>query len=35
MKTIKFYHDLNLKCGILILADVFEKFRNDNLKTII
>ena len=27
MKTMKDYHDLYLKC-ILLLADVFEKFRN-------
>ena len=31
MKTMKDYHDLYLKCGILLLADVFEKFRNNNL----
>ena len=30
MKTIKDYHDLYLKCGVL--ADVFEKFRNNSIK---
>ena len=28
METIKHYHDLHLKCDVLLLADVFEKFRN-------
>ena len=32
MKTMKDYHDLYLKCGVLLLTDVFEKFRNNNLK---
>ena len=32
MKTIKDYHDLYLKCDVLLLADVFEKFRNNSLK---
>ena len=32
MKTRKVYHDLHLKCGILMLADVFKKFRNNRLK---
>ena len=32
MKTMKYYHDLYLKCDILLLADVFEKFRNNCLK---
>ena len=32
MKTMKDYHDLYLKCCILLLADVFEKFRNNSLK---
>ena len=29
---MKDYHDLYLKCDVLLLADVFEKFRNNNLK---
>ena len=29
---MKDYHDLHLKCDILSLADVFEKFRNISLK---
>ena len=32
MKTMKDYHDLHLKCDILMLADVFEKFKNNSLK---
>ena len=32
MKTMKDYHDLYLKCHVLLLADVFEKFRNNSLK---
>ena len=28
MKTTKDYHNLLLKCDVLLLADVFEKFRN-------
>ena len=32
MKTIKDYPDLYLKCDVLLLADVFEKFRNNSLK---
>ena len=28
MKTMKDYHDLYLKCDVLLLADVLEKFRN-------
>ena len=32
METIKDNHDLYLKCDILLLADVFEKFRNNSLK---
>ena len=29
---MKDYHDLYLKCYFLLLADVFEKFRNSSLK---
>ena len=32
MKTMKDYHDLYLKCDVLLLADVCEKFRNNSLK---
>ena len=32
MKTMKDYHDLYLKCDVLLLANVFEKFRNNSLK---
>ena len=32
MKTMKGYHDLYLKCDVLLLADVFEIFRNNSLK---
>ena len=32
MKTITGYHDLYLKCDVLLLADFFEKFRNNSLK---
>ena len=32
MKVMKDYHDLYLKCDVLLLADVFEKFRNSSLK---
>ena len=31
MKTLKDYHDLYLKCNVLLSADVFEKFRNNSL----
>ena len=31
MKTMK-HHDLYLKCDALLLADIFEKFRNNSLK---
>ena len=31
MKTMKDYHNLYLKCDILLLADVFEKIRNSKL----
>ena len=30
MKTMKDYHDLYLKFEVLLLADVFEKFRNNS-----
>ena len=33
MKTMTDYHDLYLKCDVLLLADFFEKFRNNSLKT--
>ena len=32
MKTMKDYHDFHLKCDVLLLADVFEKFRNNSIK---
>ena len=32
MKTMKDYHDLSLKCDVLLLTVVFEKFRNNSLK---
>ena len=32
MKTVKGYHNLCLKCDVLLLADVFEKLRNNSLK---
>ena len=32
METMKDYHNLYLKCDVLVLADVFEKFRNNSLK---
>ena len=32
MKAMKDYHDLYLKCDVLLLADVFEKFRKNSLK---
>ena len=31
-KTMKDYHDLYLKCDVLLFADMFEKFRNSSLK---
>ena len=33
MKKMKDYHELYLKCDALMLADVFEKFRNSSLKS--
>ena len=30
MKTMKDYHDLYLKYGILLLADALEKFKNNS-----
>ena len=32
MKMMKDYHDLYLKCDVLLLANVFEKFTNNSLK---
>ena len=32
MKTMKDYHDLYLKCNVLLLAEVFEKFRHNSIK---
>ena len=32
MKAMKDYHNLYLKCDVLLLADVFEKFRKNSLK---
>ena len=29
---MKRFHDLYLKCDVLLLANVFQKFRNDSLK---
>ena len=31
MKTMNEHHGLYLKCDVLMLADVFEKFRNSSL----
>ena len=30
MKTMKDCHDLYLKCDVLLIANVFEKFRNNS-----
>ena len=32
MKTMKDWHDLYLKLDVLLLADMFEKIRNNSLK---
>ena len=32
METMKDYHDWYLKCDVLLLADTFEKIRNNSLK---
>ena len=32
MKTMKEFQDFYLKCVVLLLADVFEKCRNNSLK---
>ena len=32
MKTWKDYHDSHLKCDILLLVNMFKKFRNNGLK---
>ena len=32
MKTIKHYHDLYLKCDVLLLDGASEKIRNSSLK---
>ena len=32
MKTMKDFHDLYLKCDVLLLADVLENVRNNSLK---
>ena len=32
MKTMKDYDNLYLKCDVLLLADVSEKFRNNSIK---
>ena len=32
MKTMKDYHNFCLKCDVLLLAEVFEKFKKNSLK---
>ena len=32
MKTMKGFNNFYLKCDVLLLVDVFEKFRNSSLK---
>ena len=32
MKTMKDYHDFYFNCYVLLLGDVFEKFRNKSFK---
>ena len=32
MKTMQNCHKLDLKCGVLLLADLLEKFRNYSFK---
>ena len=33
MKTMKDYHDLYLKCGVVFSADAIKNFKNRCLKT--
>ena len=32
MEAMKYYHDLYLKCDVLLLADVFGKFSKNSIK---
>ena len=34
IEKMKNYHNFHLKCDVLLLANVFEKFRNSSLKII-